>query len=185
MLSLFLWTLKGTEYLWCYCTIHEHTKQRNDWCNWYVLLQNGTARITEITTMNLWSSVMRHFVSRKWSICRCFKEKDCLHFQGWSEPIRNRPVRKYLPTSCAAPSVRSVLHKFRQEVSLMPLLRALMCLRLAGEAWTLGGGFWRGGCPGDEDRRRLGSSGGVWPWLFHCNRVYLFTVHCLRQGWPT
>lgn len=90
-----------------------HTKQRNDWYNWYVLLQNGAARITEITTMNLWSSVMRHFVSGKWSICRCFKEKDCLHFQGWSEPIRNRPVKKYLPTSRAAPSVRTVLHKWR------------------------------------------------------------------------
>jgi len=46
------------------------------------------------------------------------------------------------------------------------------------ERWVAGFG-----CPGDEPRQRLGFSGGVWPWLLHCNRFYLFIVHCLRQGW--
>jgi hypothetical protein len=41
-------------------------------------------------------------------------------------------------------SLRNVLHNFRQVVSLMTQLTALMCLRLAGEARTLGGGFWPG-----------------------------------------
>lgn len=100
VIAIFLYFEGNWMFVVLLCYPWTHTKQRNEWCNWHVLLQNGAARITEIATMNLWSSVTRHFVSG--SFCRCFEEKDCLHFQGWSEPVRNRPVRNFLPTSRAA-----------------------------------------------------------------------------------